>query len=200
MKNCSNSIIDNSNYGGNTMIYVYSKSGTNKQKIEQERSDIYSYLLANNLAVDEWIEESIIGLFCPKQSNLKGLIKKTKKRDLIICSDVTKIGTNFLRLYNTLLYLTVHGVVIYFSKDKYLIKPNFISGFIVFIYSIHSLLAKSKYDKRNFQIYKNRLSEYQKLKLHCNILGKNTIKHKPNKVMIQHEQAWIPAQFTIDNS
>ena len=185
--------------GGNTMIYVYIKGGANKQKVEQERSDIYSYIIANKIAVNEWIEESIIGLFCPKRSNLKGLIKKTEKRDFVICSELINLGNSFLRIYTTLLYLIIHGVKVYSVRDKRLIRPSFIGGLLAFTYCINSLIKKSKNDKRNIRISKQRLEEYHKLKVHCSVLGKGGIRHRTHKVVFDCEQTSENISFINSN-
>ncbi|SEQ30140.1 Resolvase, N terminal domain [Treponema bryantii] len=74
------------------MIYGYIRVSTDKQTVENQRFEINRFIKKNGLRVSAWIEETISGTVSPNKRNLGKLIQKTKQGDIIICSELSRLG------------------------------------------------------------------------------------------------------------
>lgn len=71
------------------MIYGYIRVSTDKQTTENQHYEIEEFCKRNNLYIDEWIEETISSTADLNKRKLGKLIKKIKKDDLIIASELS---------------------------------------------------------------------------------------------------------------
>lgn len=62
---------------------------------------IYKFCEKNNSIVDRWIEETISGARSVEERKLGKLLKKMKKGDILICSELSRLGRNLLMIMGT---------------------------------------------------------------------------------------------------
>ena len=108
------------------MIYGYIRVSTDVQTVENQRFEIEQYAIKNSLIVNGWIEETISGTKAYNKRALGKLLKKVKKDDLIICSELSRLGRNLFMIMEILNICTCFCIWIIsrdrtqfdFSKDK----------------------------------------------------------------------------------
>lgn len=74
------------------MNYGYIRVSTDKQTVENQRYEITDFAQKNGIQIDEWIEETISGTLEPQRRQLGPLLDRIQKDDLIICSEMSRLG------------------------------------------------------------------------------------------------------------
>ena len=69
--------------------------------------------------VDKWIEETISGTVKPENRDLGKLLKDAKKNDVIICSELSRLGRSMFMIMSILNILMDHGIKVYTVKENY---------------------------------------------------------------------------------
>ena len=101
------------------MVYGYIRVSKDKQTVENQRFEIERYCLTNNIVIEQWIEETISGKQTPEKRLLGSLLAKVKTDDLIICSELSRLGRDSLMIMSILNHLMQNGVNIWTSKGNY---------------------------------------------------------------------------------
>lgn len=145
------------------MIYGYIRVSTDKQTVENQRFEINRFIRKNGLVVDAWIEETISGTVAPSKRNLGKLISKTKKGDIIICSELSRLGRNMFMIMSILNKLMENGVIIYTVKERYKLGEDLTSKVLAFAFSISAEIERSLISQRTKEALKRKKAEGVKL-------------------------------------
>ena len=84
------------------MIYGYIRVSTDTQTVENQRFEITRFCKAQGLTVNGWIEETISGTKNYHKRQLGVLLKKVVKDDVIICSELSRLGRNLFMIMEIL--------------------------------------------------------------------------------------------------
>lgn len=141
------------------MIYGYIRVSTDKQTVENQRFEITSMTKKSKIIIDEWIEETISGTVSPNKRNLGKLIDKTKKGDIIICSELSRLGRNMFMIMSILNILMERGVLIYTVKERYRLGEDLTSKVLAFAFSISAEIERSLISQRTKEALKRKKAE-----------------------------------------
>lgn len=130
------------------MIYGYIRVSTDKQTVENQRFEINQYTKKENIKIDTWIEETISGTVSPSKRNLGKLLDKTKKEDIIICSELSRLGRNMFMIMSILNLLMERGVSIYTVKEGYKLGEDLTSKVLAFAFSISAEIERTLISQR----------------------------------------------------
>ena len=145
------------------MIYGYIRVSTDKQTVENQRFEINRFIKKSRLQVDSWIEETISGTIAPNKRNLGKLISKTKKGDIIICSELSRLGRNMFMIMSILNILMENGVIIYTVKERYKLGEDLTSKVLAFAFSISAEIERSLISQRTKEALQRKKAEGVKL-------------------------------------
>ena len=84
------------------MIYGYIRVSTEKQLLENQHYEINEFCMGQNLKVDRWIEETISGSRSYNQRKLGKLLLIAKKEDLIVCTELSRLGRSLFMIMEIL--------------------------------------------------------------------------------------------------
>lgn len=157
------------------MIYGYIRVSTDKQTVENQRFEINKFLASSKIHVDKWIEETISGTVSPSKRNLGKLIEKTKKGDVIICSELSRLGRNMFMIMSVLNILMERGVIIYTVKERYRLGEDLTSKVLAFAFSISAEIERTLISQRTTEALRRKKAEGVKL---GRPLGKKNAHHK----------------------
>lgn len=87
------------------MIYGYIRVSTDKQTVENQRFEIEEFTRQRNMIVDEWTSEIISGTKKADERLLGNLLRKLEKDDVLIISELSRLGRNLLQIMSILNYL-----------------------------------------------------------------------------------------------
>lgn len=80
------------------MVYGYIRVSTDKQTVENQRFEINRFCERQEMVVGSWIEETVSGTKNVNKRELGVLLKKMSKGDILICSELSRLGRNLLMI------------------------------------------------------------------------------------------------------
>lgn len=141
------------------MIYGYIRVSTDKQTVENQRFEIQKYAKKSNLRIDQWIEETISGTIAPDKRNLGKLIEKTKSQDIIVCSELSRLGRNIFMIMSILNKLMESNVSVYTVKEGYRLGDDLTSKVLAFAFSISAEIERELISQRTREALRRRKAE-----------------------------------------
>jgi DNA invertase Pin-like site-specific DNA recombinase len=130
------------------MIYGYIRVSTDKQNVANQRFEINRFCSTNNLKIGQWIEETISGTKSPEKRLLGSLLAEVKAGDLIICSELSRLGRNLFMIMSILNQLMMINVRIWTIKDNYRLGDNIQSKVLAFAFGLSAEIERDLISQR----------------------------------------------------
>jgi len=130
------------------MIYGYIRVSTDKQTVENQRFEIKNFCEKNNIKIERWIEETISGTKSLDKRLLGSLLLDVKKDDLIICSELSRLGRNVLMIMSILNQMMNNGVRIWTIKDNYRLGDDIQSKVLAFAFGLSAEIERNLISQR----------------------------------------------------
>jgi DNA invertase Pin-like site-specific DNA recombinase len=130
------------------MVYGYVRVSTDKQTVENQRFEIERFCSKHKIKIDLWIEETISGTKSPEKRLLGSLLVKVKKGDLIICSELSRLGRSLFMIMSILNQLMTLGVKVWTIKDNYRLGDNIQSKVLAFAFGLSSEIERDLISQR----------------------------------------------------
>lgn len=119
------------------MIYGYIRVSTNKQDLENQLLGINNKAKSLGLVINKYIKDKgVSGLKDPECRALGACLKKLKKGDIIICSELSRLGRKLFMIMKILEVCMVRGAKVYTVKDNYELGDNIQSKVLAFAFGI----------------------------------------------------------------
>ena len=136
---------------------------TNKQTVENQRFEILEFCKRERLTVDSWIEETISGTVEPKKRELGKLLACVKKEDLIICSELSRLGRSLFMIMSVLNILMEKGARVWTIKDNYRLGDDIQSKVLAFAFGLSAEIERNLISQRTKEALALRRNEGIKL-------------------------------------
>lgn len=130
------------------MIYGYIRVSTDKQTVENQRYEINQYCTGNVLVVDKWIEETISGAKNLQDRKLGKLLKKVRKGDILICSELSRLGRNLLMIMGILNECMNRDIQVWTIKDNYRLGNDINSKVLAFAFGLSAEIERNLISQR----------------------------------------------------
>jgi len=130
------------------MIYGYVRVSTDKQTVDNQRFEIERFCSKNNIKIEQWIEETISGTKSPEKRLLGPLLAEVKKDDLIVCSELSRLGRSLFMIMSILNHLMLNGVRIWTIKDDYRLGDNIQSKVLAFAFGLSAEIERDLVSQR----------------------------------------------------
>ena len=101
------------------MIYGYIRVSTDKQTTENQRFEILKFADEKTLRVDCWIEETISAARKLSDRKLGALIERMHEDDILIVSELSRLGRSLLEVMSILHTLMEKEVKVFTTKERY---------------------------------------------------------------------------------
>ncbi len=145
------------------MTYGYIRVSTDKQSVENQRFEICEFCKKQNITVDSWIEETISGTIDPKKRELGRLLSDVKKDDLIICSELSRLGRSLFMIMSILNLLMEKGAKVWTIKDNYRLGDDIQSKVLAFAFGLSAEIERQLISQRTKEALALRKNEGIKL-------------------------------------
>jgi DNA invertase Pin-like site-specific DNA recombinase len=129
-------------------VYGYIRVSTDKQSVVNQRFEIEKFCLKHNLKISQWIEETISGTKLPEKRLLGSLLVEAKTGDLIICSELSRLGRNMFMIMSILNLLMVNGVKIWTIKDNYRLGDDIHAKILAFAFGLSAEIERDLISQR----------------------------------------------------
>jgi len=167
------------------MIYGYVRVSTDKQTVDNQRFEIERFCIKNDIKVEQWIEETISGTKLPEKRLLGSLLAEVKKDDLIICSELSRLGRSLFMIMSILNCLMNTGVRVWTIKDNYRLGDNIQSKVLAFAFALSAEIERDLISQRTKEALARKRAEGI-------VLGRPLGK-KPSKVKLTGHEKEIQA-------
>ena len=145
------------------MIYGYIRVSTDKQTVENQRFEILEFAKRNSLILDSWIEETVSGTIRPENRALGKLLDSIQKDDLIICSELSRLGRSLFMIMSILNKLMEKGARIWTIKDGYRLGDDIQSKVLAFAFGLSAEIERNLISQRTKEALERKKAEGQKL-------------------------------------
>lgn len=126
------------------MIYGYIRVSTDKQDCENQKLGIESKAGALGLRIDKYIEDSgISGTKEPEQRALGGMLRKLNPGDVIICSELSRLGRKMFMIMRILEHCMKIGARLYTVKDGYELGDTIQSKVLAFAFGLSAEIERN---------------------------------------------------------
>jgi len=111
------------------------------------------------LKVAKWIEEKISGTKAPEKRQLGVLLKDVKDGDVIVCSELSRLGRSFFMIMSILSGCMERGVKIWTIKDNYRLGDDIQSKVLAFAFGLSAEIERNLISQRTKEALARRKQE-----------------------------------------
>lgn len=130
------------------MIYGYIRVSSDKQTVENQRFEINNFCQMQNLVVNDWIEETISGTKNYTKRQLGKLLRKVHKDDIIICSELSRLGRSLFMIMEILSYCMKKECKVWTIKDNYRLGDDIQSKVLAFAFGLSAEIERNLISQR----------------------------------------------------
>lgn len=141
------------------MNYRYIRVSTDKQTVENQRYEITEFAQKNGIQIDEWIEETISGNLEPNCRQQGTLLERIQKDDLIICSELSRLGRSLFMIMSILNKLMETGAQVWTIKDGYRLGDDIQSKVLAFAFGLSAEIERNLISQRKKEALERKKSE-----------------------------------------
>ena len=130
------------------MNYGYIRVSSDKQTVENQRFEIIKFCKKENLSVDGWIEETVSGTKNYDKRELGNLLEKVQKDDLIICSELSRLGRSLFMIMEILNHCMNKECRVWTIKDGYRLGDDIQSKVLAFAFGLSAEIERNLISQR----------------------------------------------------
>ncbi len=130
------------------MRYGYIRVSSDKQTVENQRFEIEQFCLREGMSVDGWIEETVSGTKPYSKRQLGKLLKHVGAGDMIICSELSRLGRSLYMIMEILSYCMRRGCVVWTIKDGYRLGDDIQSKVLAFAFGLSAEIERNLISQR----------------------------------------------------
>lgn len=130
------------------MIYGYIRVSSDKQTVENQRYEIIRFCKKQNMNIDGWIEETISGTRKYDKRALGKLLRRVKTGDMIICSELSRLGRNLFMIMDILYICMNKGCRVWTIKDNYRLGDDIQSKVLAFAFGLSAEIERNLISSR----------------------------------------------------
>ena len=130
------------------MVYGYIRVSTDKQTVENQRFEINRFCERQEMVVGSWIEETVSGTKNVNKRELGVLLKKMSKGDILICSELSRLGRNLLMIMGVLNECMNRDIQVWTIKDNYRLGSDINSKVLAFAFGLSAEIERNLISQR----------------------------------------------------
>ena len=188
------------------MIYGYLRVSSDEQDVNSQKQGVDGFASEKGWSIDKYItDEGVSGGKDPDKRKLGPLLKIIQRGDVIICSEISRLGRDLYMVMDILHFCMEQGCIIYTVKDKFILGDDIQSKVLAFAFGLSAEIER--------QMIRQRTKEGLKLRVKMGVLvgrpiGKTNdnfeIDNKKDAIIEQYK--WgvplrrIATNFNVDRS
>lgn len=130
------------------MVYGYIRVSSDRQTVENQRFEIQHFCMNEKITIDGWIEETISGTKNYTKRELGKLLKKVQKEDIIICSELSRLGRNLFMIMEILNLCMNKECRVWTIKDNYRLGDDIQSKVLAFAFGLSAEIERNLISQR----------------------------------------------------
>lgn len=130
------------------MIYGYIRVSTDKQTVQNQEFEIVNFAKRNDIKINKWIKETISSTKELDKRKLGPLLKKLRKGDILIASELSRLGRNLLQVMSILHYCMNVEAQVWTIKDNYRLGADIQSKVLAFAFGLSAEIERNLISQR----------------------------------------------------
>lgn len=130
------------------MTYGYIRVSTDKQTVENQRFEVSQFCVKTGIQIEKWIEETISGTKPVEKRQLGKLLKEMQAGDVIVCSELSRLGRTLFMIMDVLSECMKKGVVIKTVKENYTLGDDISSKVLAFAFGLSAEIERNLISQR----------------------------------------------------
>ena len=115
---------------------AYLRVSTDKQTLENQRSEIMCFASQNGIIIERWVEEVVSGKVKDSDRKLGSLLKRLRRGDTLVVSELSRLSRTLLEIMSIMRSLLERGVTLYSVKENFCLADNINSKVILFAFGL----------------------------------------------------------------
>lgn len=145
------------------MIYGYLRVSSDEQDVNSQKQGVDNFAKEKGWTIDQYItDEGVSGGKDPSKRNLGPLLKMVKPKDVIISSEISRLGRDLYMVMDILHFCMERECVIYTVKDKFVLGDDIQSKVLAFAFGLSAEIER--------QMIRQRTKEGLKLRMKMGVL------------------------------
>lgn len=144
-------------------VYAYIRVSRDTQTTENQRFEILKFADSKKLQIDEWVEETVSGTKKVQDRKLGQVIGKLKKDDILIATEMSRLGRSLMEVMSILNSLMERNVKVFTVKEGYELGNNINSKVLAFAFSLSAEIERKLISQRTKEALARKKSEGKKL-------------------------------------
>ena len=141
------------------MIYGYIRVSSDRQTIENQRFEINKFAKQQKIKITGWIEETISGTKNYDKRKLGRLLRKIKSGDLIICSELSRLGRSLFMIMDILNICMNKNCKVWTVKDGYRLGDDIQSKVLAFAFGLSAEIERNLISQRTTEALARKKAE-----------------------------------------
>ncbi|SFL00004.1 Site-specific DNA recombinase [Porphyromonadaceae bacterium KH3CP3RA] len=130
------------------MIYAYIRVSTEKQTVENQKQEIERFAQEKGLIIDKWVKETVSGTQSSSNRRLGVLIKKLRKNDTLIISEISRLSRKLMDIMEILRVCMEKEVTVYSIKEGYELGDTIVSKVLAFAFGLSAEIERNLISQR----------------------------------------------------
>ena len=145
-------------------VYGYLRVSTDKQDCDNQKVGVEDLARTRGLPIENWIvDDGVSGIKEPEKRKLGKLLKRIKAGDVIICSELSRLGRRLFMVISILEHCMKIGARVLTVKDGYELGDNVQSKILAFAFGLVAELEREMISKRTKEALRRRKMNGEKL-------------------------------------
>ncbi len=132
-------------------VYAYLRISKNTQNNDNQRFEIDNFCQTQGVKLDVLVSEVISSGIPLKKRKLSALLKRLKKDDVLIASEISRLGRSVFEVMEILSHCMNVGCQVWTIKDNYRLGNDLQSQVLAFAFSLSATIEKSLISQRTRQ-------------------------------------------------
>ena len=145
------------------MVYGYIRVSSDKQTVENQRFEINRFCAHEGVVPGGWIEETVSGTRHFSKRRLGKLLKHLTQGDVIVCSELSRLGRNLYMIMEILSYCMRRGCLVWTIKDGYRLGDDIQSKVLAFAFGLSAEIERNLISQRTKEALARRRAEGKQL-------------------------------------
>ncbi len=142
------------------MVYGYLRVSSDEQDVNSQRQGVEQFAKDHGWTIDKYItDEGVSGGKDPDKRNLGPLLKLVEKDDVIISSEISRLGRDLYMVMDILHFCMERGCIIYTVKDRFVLGHDIQSKVLAFAFGLSAEIERQMIRQRTKEGLKLRVKQ-----------------------------------------
>lgn len=130
------------------MLYGYIRVSTGTQTVENQKIQIKKYCKEKRLHNIIWIAETISGTKEPSKRKLGDLLENVKQGDIIICTEISRLGRSMIMVMNVFEECIRKKVLVIAIKENFRLDDSIACKALMFAFGLSAEIERTLISER----------------------------------------------------